>query len=125
MSRNSGRVVGRSCSGGSNPYVTGRRELAAPRYDQQYFCASGHVFTLTFSIDAQTPSEWVCPSCGGLAPSTAGGPVGDARSTRWVSDEKTPLSRLYERRTPQELESLLREALTNLRRTGRAFPSSF
>jgi hypothetical protein len=125
MSRNNGRVVGRSCSGSFNPHAKERREPAAPRYDQQYFCASGHVFTLTFYIDAQTPSQWVCPNCGGLAPSKAGGPVDVTQSARWLSDEKTPLSRLYERRTPQELESLLGEALTNLRGTGRAFPSAF
>ena len=125
MSKNNGRVVGRSCSGSFNPYVKERREPAAPRYDQEYFCASGHVFALTFFIDAQAPTQWVCPDCGGLAPSTAGGPVDVAHSARWTSDEKTPLSRLYERRTPQELESLLGEALTNLRGTGRAFPSSF
>jgi hypothetical protein len=125
MSKNNGRVVGRSCSGGFNPYVKERQEPAAPRYDQQYFCASGHVFSLTFFIDAQAPTQWVCPDCGGLAPSTAGGPVDVTLAARWSSDEKTPLSRLYERRTRQQLESLLGEALTNLRGTGRAFPSSF
>ena len=125
MSRNNGRVVGRSCSGGFNPYVKNRREPSAPRYDQQYFCASGHVFSLTFFIEAEAPTQWVCPACGRVAPSTDGGPADATLSARRSSDEKTPLSRLYERRTTQELESLLGEALANLRGTGRAFPSAF
>ena len=124
--KNQGRVMGRSLSGTPSPYASERFEPAAPRFTQQFFCGAGHVFELTFFIDAEATTQWVCPACGQLAPSVADGPIDNSRPKRWAtSDGKSHLDRLHERRTSHELETLLKEALTNYRQTGKAFPSAF
>ncbi|MGV8847079.1 MAG: RNA polymerase-binding protein RbpA [Propionicimonas sp.] len=123
--KNNGRVMGRSIGGSGGRLAMERLEPPAPRFEQQYFCSDGHVFELTFFIEAEAPEQWTCPACGRLSPASDGGEVSTVVSKHGASDGKSHLDRLHERRTPKELESLLQEALGNLRTIGCSFPSQF
>ena len=84
----------------------------SPRQTVKYVCPKGHESEMLFSIDAEIPHTWQCKSC----PATA---VTDAVP---VPDEvighvtKTHLDQLLERRTRDELEEILAEAIADLRK---------
>jgi hypothetical protein len=92
-----------------------------------YHCPAGHETVLRFAADAEEiPVEWDCPKCGRAAHAdvdrareVAGAADGLAlTSPRTTAGAKTHWDMLLERRTTAELEVLLEERLTLLRRRG-------
>jgi hypothetical protein len=80
----------------------------AERHDVTYWCAADHHTAVTFSLDAETPSAWDCGRCGGPAsPARGTAPI----PTRPLWFPRTPYEFLMMRRTPEEGEILLAEAL--------------
>lgn len=87
----------------------------AQRFSVQYFCVSGHVTEPSFSIDAdpeEIPEEWTCTSCGLPAGRDASAPPAPPKNVPF----KTHLDYLMERRSTDECEELLAEALEGLRK---------
>lgn len=87
-------------------------ELAS-RQLTTYWCAADHETTLPFASDVAAPEEWACGQCGapatlsrGEAPAATGEPV----------FFRTPYQFLMMRRTEEEGEVLLQEALDALAR---------
>src|SRR6476620_7592622 len=93
------------------------RGESAPRQRFQFFCAGGHATTLAFAEDAEVPQEWDCRRCGL--------PAGQHRSApppaRRVEPYKSHLAYVKERRSDEDGEALLAEALARIedRRTPR------
>lgn len=95
--------------------TTNQVDRGAPLAERQtaaYWCADDHHTAVTFSADAQVPSEWSCAHCGGPA-SLDRGTAG--ASTRPPHFFRTSYEFLMMRRTPEEGELLLAEALAALR----------
>ncbi|MEU4755200.1 RNA polymerase-binding protein RbpA [Micromonospora tulbaghiae] len=82
-----------------------------------YWCRHGHRVEFLIAAEAETPASWECPRCGEPAGPDPGDPPGRQRAEPY----KTHLAYVQERRTPEEGEALLAEALDALRRRrGRA-----
>ncbi|WP_061962059.1 RNA polymerase-binding protein RbpA [Demequina flava] len=101
---------------GAGPMGEAERGDSAPRQVVQYFCARGHVTTTQFALgdenDApEVPVEWDCPKCGLPAGLDAQNPPEPLRNEPY----KTHLAYVKERRSEEEGEELLKEALTDLR----------
>ena len=82
------------------------------RHSVAYWCADDHHTSVTFSIDAETPAAWTCGQCGGPASLERG--TAD-REVRPMLFPRTPYEFLMMRRTPEDGERLLAEALAGLR----------
>lgn len=89
----------------------------APRKTVRYLTESGQVFSVKFDADAEPPAEWSDQRSGsvGFLDDDAG------RAAREEFDLKgkpgrSPWDMLLERRSVEELEELLEERLTLLRR---------
>ncbi len=89
-------------------------ELAA-RQLVEYRCPAGHQFSVTFSIDAESPTEWECKQCQSVALL-----VGSAKLQKVESGEadrpRTHYDMVLGRRTKAELEELLQEDLAEMRK---------
>lgn len=83
----------------------------APRRELEFDCARDHHFTVTFAEEAELPTMWECPRCGGEGRRTDGvePEVKQSKPTR------THWDMLLERRSIAELEELLAERLGMLR----------
>lgn len=86
-------------------------ELAA-RQDLGFDCPSGHHFTRTFAEEAELPTEWECPRCGRMA-HRSDGVQPEAKETKPV---RTHWDMLRERRSIPELEEILAERLSEIRK---------
>lgn len=84
---------------------------AVARTFVSYFCANGHETRPAFAAAAQPPSVWDCPRCGLPANMDAANPPD--RPTTAVY--KTHLAYVKERRSDDEAELILAEALQALR----------
>lgn len=89
------------------------RGESAPREVFSYYCAKGHVTRPSFAVadDREVPLEWDCPRCGlpgGLDPANPPEPLRN-------EPYKTHLAYVKERRSNEEGEALLQEALDALR----------
>lgn len=84
----------------------------APRRVINYWCAADHRTSTPFAADAEPPAEWTCGVCDGPATTTRG--TAPARSRPTVFP-RTPYEFLMMRRTVEDGERLLAEALTALR----------
>ena len=89
------------------------RGESAPREMFSYYCAKGHVTQPSFAVadDREVPLEWDCPRCGlpgGLDPANPPEPLRN-------EPYKTHLAYVKERRSNEEGEALLQEALDALR----------
>ncbi|MFV0287634.1 MAG: RNA polymerase-binding protein RbpA [Demequina sp.] len=101
---------------GAGPMGEDERGESAPRQVVNYYCAKGHVTSPSFALgdenDApEVPMEWDCPRCGlpgGLDPENPPEPLRN-------EPYKTHLAYVKERRTDEEGEALLDEALGTLR----------
>ncbi|PIE99004.1 MAG: hypothetical protein CR979_03520 [Propionibacterium sp.] len=83
----------------------------AERQEIGFDCPNNHHFELTFSVEAELPTEWECPKCG--KPSTrTDGVTGDDKE---IKPPRTHWDMLRERRSIPELEVLLEEQLDKLR----------
>ncbi|MDA8438193.1 MAG: RNA polymerase-binding protein RbpA [Propionibacterium sp.] len=74
-------------------------------------CPNHHHVDITFSVEAELPTEWECPKCG-LTAVRSDGTVGEAKPTK---PPRTHWDMLRERRSIKELEVLLAERLQLLR----------
>ena len=70
-------------------------------------CPKGHHFTVTFSVEADLPTEWECKKCGLMA-TRSDGVVGEEKVEKPV---RTHWDMLLERRSVEELDELLKERL--------------
>ena len=97
---------------GSGPMGETERGEAAPRVEISFWCAQGHETTPSFAVDVPIPDEWDCPRCGFPAGRDEHNPPAPPK----IEPYKTHLAYVKERRSDQEGEALLSEALAALRR---------
>ena len=87
------------------------RGESAPRHRLEFYCANGHTTRLAFAMDAEIPDTWDCPQL--RAPRGAG-----SRSTPppapKVEPYKSHLAYVKERRSEEDGEALLNEALARI-----------
>ena len=99
-----------------------RGDVAARVY-VSYWCANGHETRPSFSDETviEVPTEWDCPRCGLPAGQDKENPPSAPKNEPY----KTHLAYVKERRTPEEAEELLEQALQKLReRRGSAAPTA-
>jgi hypothetical protein len=87
----------------------------APRAQVEYWCAADHVTTPTFASDAAAPEQWDCVVCGAPATMLRGTALPPGRQAAF---HRTPYEFLMMRRTEEDGEKLLNEALAKLRGEG-------
>jgi RNA polymerase-binding protein len=96
---------------GAGPMGESERGEAAPRRRIAFYCSNGHETRPSFSADAPIPDTWDCPRCGW--------PAGQNREAtpqaRRNEPYKTHLAYVRERRTDEDGDSILAEALAKLR----------
>ena len=85
----------------------------APRQALGFDCSHGHHFELTFSVEAELPTEWDCPHCGQVAARSDG----VRPENKDMKPPRTHWDMLRERRSIPELEDLLKERLEIVRTT--------
>ena len=103
-------IGGRRIATTSTGEVDRGAELAARRR-VDYWCNADHQTTPTFAHDAEIPAEWECQVCGDPATPVRG--TAPAASGTGVFF-RTPYEFLMMRRTPEEGEQILAEALERL-----------
>lgn len=84
----------------------------ARRQEIGFICANGHEFIVPFAAEAEAPKLWECAKCGTEA-------VREDGEIAVVKEEKplrTHWDMLCERRSVPELEEILVERLTEIRR---------
>lgn len=96
---------------GAGPIGESERGEAAPRFTVSYWCANRHEATPSFAVDAEVPDEWECPRCGLPAGKDSENPP-EARRTE---PYKSHLAYVKERRSDEDGEAILAEALERLR----------
>ena len=89
------------------------RGESAPRFWVSYWCAKGHETRPSFSVEgnAEAPETWDCPRCGYPAGQDQQNPPSPVRNEPY----KTHLAYVKERRTDEDGEAILDEALAALR----------
>lgn len=97
---------------GAGPMGESERGETAPRRRVAFFCANGHETRPSFASDAQIPDTWDCPRCGW----PAGQDRHNVPSAPHTEPYKTHLAYVRERRSDEDGEALLEEALADLRR---------
>ncbi len=97
---------------GSGPAVSEtERGESAPRQRVDYWCAEGHRVRPSFAADVAPPAEWECTRCGRPAGRDRDAPPQGRRTEPY----KSHLAYVQERRTDEDGEALLDEALNRLR----------
>ena len=96
---------------GAGPMGEAERGEAAARQRVVYFCSHEHESVITFAIEAQIPESWDCPRCGLPASLDSDTPPPAPMSEPY----KSHLAYVKERRSDQEAEDILDEALQTLR----------
>jgi hypothetical protein len=87
------------------------RGESAPRQAVTYFCSHAHTSVVTFSVEASVPDSWDCPKCG----LPAGRDQENAPPATKIEPYKTHLAYVKERRSDQEAQDILDEAIALLR----------
>jgi hypothetical protein len=107
-----GRRVGTDGSGHAAPGPTRSSGQAASRL-VSFWCHAGHTTTVRLAADIPVPPSWQCSRCG----AAAGPDVAQPPPPPDPSGERgrTHLDYLRMRRTPEEGEQALAEALDRLR----------
>ncbi|PJJ53610.1 RNA polymerase binding protein RbpA [Mumia flava] len=96
---------------GSGPMGEAERGEAAPRRAITFYCANVHTTVLSFAAEAEAPESWDCPRCGLPASQDHENPPTAPRTEPY----KTHLAYVKERRSDDEAEQILTEALATLR----------
>ncbi|MET8123631.1 RNA polymerase-binding protein RbpA [Micromonospora sp. NPDC005291] len=107
----SGNVI-RGARVGSAPMRPDGRHQPVPRQDVTYWCRNEHRIDIRIAADVEAPPLWDCPRCGLPAGRDEQNPPGRVRAEPY----KSHLAYVKERRTAEEGEALLAEALAALRR---------
>src|SRR4051794_38519122 len=84
---------------------------SAPRQRGGYFCAHEHEPGITFAVEAQGPAPWACPRGAFPASLDSDTPPPPPK----IEPYKTHLAYVKERRSDQEAEDILDEAIQTLR----------
>lgn len=80
----------------------------ADRRGANYMCSNGHSFTIQISVEAEVPATWEC-RCGALADLVGDG--ANSEDDKNLKPQRTHWDMLLERRSLEELETLLQEQL--------------
>lgn len=99
---------------GAGPMGEAERGEAAPRQHVSFWCANGHETRPSFAAEAAIPEGWDCPRCGLPASTDQTNPPPAPRNEPY----KTHLAYVKERRTDEDGEAILEEALQTLRDRG-------
>jgi RNA polymerase-binding protein len=101
---------------GAGPMGESERGDAAPCVHISYWCINGHETRPTFADEANlaVPDKWDCPRCGLPAGQDQANPPPASR----LEPYKTHLAYVKERRSRDEGEAILDEALKSLRGRG-------
>lgn len=97
---------------GSGPMGESERGEMAPRLVVSFWCSQGHETAPSFAIGAEVPDTWDCPRCGCPAGREQNNPPAPLKTEPY----KTHLAYVKERRTSEDAEALLAEALEAVRR---------
>jgi hypothetical protein len=99
--------------------VTGRTVVPVTKVPVTYWCPKGHATTPVFANlgEADIPPLWDCPHCGQTAAREPGGGGAEARGSE--EPYKSHLEYAKERRSPDEAEAVVEQALEKLRRRRR------
>ena len=98
---------------GAGPMGENERGEVAARRLVSYWCGNGHEIRIGFALEAVVPEVWDCPKCGLVA-----GPDRDnVPEPVSAAPYKTHLGYLRQRRSQEEGDILLEEALAKLRGT--------
>lgn len=82
-----------------------------PRVEISFWCANGHESTPSFLRGASVPESWDCPRCGWPAGRDEANPPAPPK----IEPYKTHLAYVKERRSEEDAEAILNEALEDLR----------
>jgi len=85
----------------------------SPRQTIKYNCTNGHETELIFAAEVEIPDTWDCRKCGSVA--TREGAQVAAENTE-AAPARTHFDLVLERRTREELEDILSEALSDLKK---------
>ena len=96
---------------GAGPMGEAERGEAAPRHRVSFWCANGHETRPSFADDAAIPEAWDCPRCGCRRARDKDNPPAPPRTEPY----KTHLAYVKERRSDNDGEAILAEALAKLR----------
>ena len=96
---------------GAGPMGEAERGFVADRQTIEYFCARAHQSVVHFAVEAQIPEYWDCPRCGLPASRDSAHPPPPPK----IEPYKTHLAYVKERRSDQEAEDILTEAINTLR----------
>ena len=96
---------------GAGPMGEAERGEAAPRFFVSFWCSRGHESKPSFALEAEIPEEWDCPRCGLPAGTDKENPPMPPK----IEPYKTHLAYVKERRTTEEAEQILDDALHQLR----------
>lgn len=101
---------------GSGPMGEAERGDAAPRQQVTYFCTRDHHTVLQFAVGVEPPVSWDCPRCG----LPAGVDAENRPDAPRAEPYKTHLAYAKERRSEDEADAILTEAIETLRDRRRA-----
>jgi hypothetical protein len=79
-----------------------------------FWCRSGHITTVRLAMDAPVPERWTCARCSEAAGPDPDKPPAPPAPTP-PNGGRTPLEYLLMRRSPEDGERLLAEALDRVR----------
>ena len=101
---------------GAGPMGEAERGEVSPRVHVSFWCSHGHETRPSFSTesDLEIPETWDCPRCGFPAGQDKDNPPAPVK----VEPYKTHLAYVKERRSDQDGEAILDEALGSLRGRG-------
>jgi hypothetical protein len=89
-----------------------RGAALAPRRVSEYWCAADHLTSAAFAVEIEPPVAWPCRVCSGSSSLQRGTAPLQARPR---SFRRTPYEFLMMRRTAEDGERLLAEALAAMR----------
>ncbi|MEY9845586.1 RNA polymerase-binding protein RbpA [Streptacidiphilus sp. MAP5-3] len=108
-----GRTGIRGARIGSGPLGEPERGDLAPRTTASFWCSNGHHSRPSFAIEAVVPDVWDCPKCG----LPAGQDPDNTPTAESNAPYMTHMGYVRQRRSQEEGEILLNEALAKLRGT--------
>ena len=86
------------------------RELA------EYECPVGHTYGVLFAAEAEVPGMWPCSKCGQDGISLMGHTGTPQTPGKYITPGKTAFQQLLMRRSPEEGEQIIEQALIRMRR---------
>ena len=95
---------------GAGPMGESHRGDPVAHHRLEFFCANGHGTALSFAMDADLPEIWDCPRCGLPAGLDQQAPPEIRRNEPF----KSHLAYVKERRSDEDGEALLAEALARI-----------